>query len=182
MHDYSGTFTSLGPENISSGFSNGACAAGIDGSWNSTVDQDALGENLGAAKLPTINVDGEDKQMISMYGYKMIGVNAASKYPRTSQILAYYLSSEECQKQRAEELGWSPTNKVVVESDAVKNNVTISALVAQSAHAVAQVNVADTFWDPMANLGNKLVAEDTDPESYNFEKLLTDTLANIKEN
>lgn len=182
MHDYSGTFTSLGPENISSGFSNGACAAGIDGSWNSTVDQEALGENLGATKLPTINVDGEDKQMISMYGYKMIGVNAASKYPRTSQILAYYLSSEECQQQRADELGWSPTNKTVVESDTVKNNVTISALVAQSAHAVAQVNVADTFWDPMANLGNKLVAEDTDPESYDFEKLLTDTISNIKEN
>lgn len=179
MHDYSGTFTSLGPENISSGFSNGACGAGIDGSWNSSVDKEALGENLGATKLPTINVNGEDKQMISMYGYKMIGVNAASKYPRTSQILAYYLSSEECQQQRADELGWSPTNKAVVESDTVKNDVTISALVEQSAHAVAQVNVSDTFWDPMANLGNKLFAEDTDPETYDFAKLLNDTIANI---
>jgi len=182
MHDYSGTFTSLGPENISSGFSNGACGAGIDGSWNSSVDKEALGENLGAAKLPTINVDGEDKQMISMYGYKMIGVNAASKFPRTSQILAYYLSSKECQQQRADQLGWSPTNKEVIESDTVKNDVTISALVAQSAHAVAQVNVADTFWDPMANLGNKLFAEVTDPETYDFAKLLNDTIANIAAN
>jgi arabinogalactan oligomer/maltooligosaccharide transport system substrate-binding protein len=182
MHDYAGTFMSLGPENISSGFSTGKCGAGVDGSWNSSVDKEALGENLGATKLPTINVDGTDKQMISMYGYKMIGVNAASKFPRTSQILAYYLSSEECQQQRADELGWSPTNKTVVESDTVKNDVTISALVEQSAHAVAQVNVADTFWDPMANLGNKLVAEDTDPETYDFAKLLNDTIANIAAN
>ena len=180
MHDYSGTFTNLGPETISSGFYNGACGAGVDGSWNSSVDIDALGENLGAAKLPTINVDGEDKQMISMYGYKMIGVNAASKYPRTAQILAYYLASKDCQTQRAEELGWSPTNKEVVESDVVKNNVTIAALIEQSNHAVAQVNVADTFWDPMANLGNKLIADDTDPAKYDFTKLLNDTIANVQ--
>ena len=186
MHDYSGTFTSLDVANIASGFvatgkKKSVCGAGIDGNWNSTPDQEALGDNFGATKLPTIEVNGKAQQMISMYGYKMIGVNNASKYPRTAQILAYYLSSEECQTQRCAELGWSPTNNTVVESDVAKKNVAISALVAQSEFSVAQVNIAQTFWDPMGNLGNKLIAEDTNPDKYDFTKLFKDTVSNIKD-
>ncbi|MBQ5398661.1 MAG: extracellular solute-binding protein [Ruminococcus sp.] len=186
MHEYSGTFTSLDVANISSGFvstskKKSVCGAGIDGNWNSTPDQEALGDNFGAAKLPTIKVDGKEEQMVSMYGYKMIGVNNASKFPRTAQILAYYLSSEECQTQRCEELGWSPTNNTVVESDVAKKNVAISALVAQSEFSVAQVNIAQTFWDPMGNLGNKLIAEDTNPDKYDFKKLFQNTISNIKD-
>ncbi len=186
MHEYSDTFTSLDVANVSSGFVSSkskpsTCGAGIDGNWNSTADEEALGDNFGATKLPTIKVNGKDEQMISMYGYKMVGVNNETKYPRTSQILAYYLASEECQKQRCEELGWSPTNNTVVESDATKKNVAISALIAQSEHAVAQVNVAKTFWDPMANLGNKLIATDTKPDKFDFKKLLKDTISNIKD-
>lgn len=179
MHDYSGTFTSLDPTNVSSGLLNGTVAAGVDGSWNSDADKKALGDNLGAAKLPTINVNGEAKQMISMYGYKMIGVNAYSKAPRTAQILAYYLASETCQLERVEQLGWSPTNKVVAENEATTSNITIAALVAQGEHSVPQLNVAPTFWDPIANLGNKLYADETNPETYDFAKLLTETIKNI---
>ena len=179
MHDYSGTFTSLGVVNISSGFTNGACGAGIDGIWNAAANKEALGENLGAAKLPTINVDGEDKQMISMYGYKMIGVNAHSKFPRTAQILAYYLSSKDCQIQRLEQMGWTPTNKEVAESDAAKNDVIASALLDQAQYAVKQVNISEILWNPMSNLGNKLVDTETDPETYDFAKLLKETIANI---
>ncbi|MCH5303282.1 MAG: extracellular solute-binding protein [Ruminococcus sp.] len=186
MHEYKDTFTSLDVANVSSGFVSSkkkasTCGAGIDGNWNATADADALGENFGATKLPTIKVDGEEQQMISMYGYKMIGVNNGSKYPRTSQILAYYLSSEDCQQQRCDELGWSPTNNTVIESDSAKNNVAISALVAQSEHSVPQVNVSSTFWDPMGNVGNKLIAADTNPKKYDFDKLLKDTISNIKD-
>ncbi|MGN0487972.1 MAG: extracellular solute-binding protein [Ruminococcus sp.] len=186
MHKYAGTFQSLDPAKISSGFvSNGklksTVGAGIDGSWNSEPDSKALGDNFGATKLPTIKVNGKDTQMISMYGYKMIGVNANTKYPRTAQILAYYLSSEECQQQRCDELGWSPTNKVVSESDSAKDNVSIQALLAQSEHAVPQLNVSTTFWDPMANLGNKLVAEETNPEKFDFKSLLKNTISNIRD-
>lgn len=186
MHEYAGTFTSLDVGNIPSGFAStksraSTCGAGIDGTWDSAADKEALGKNFGAAKLPTINVDGEDKQIVSMYGYKMIGVNGSSKYPKTSQVLAYYLSSEECQKQRCEELGWDPTNNAVIESDVVKNDAAISALVEQSQHAVAQVNLASTVWNPVANLGNKLNAEETNPEKFDFKALLKSTIANIKD-
>jgi len=178
-HKYSGTFVSLGPENICSGFSTGSVGAGVDGSWNAVADKDALGKNLGATKLPTIKVNGKNRPLTPMYGYKMIGVNAASMYPRTAQMLAYYLSSEKCQKERMTKLSWSPTIKSVGSSKSAKKDVTVSAMLKQNSNIVIQTDVAYTFWDPMANMGNKLVAKSTNPDTYDFKKLLKQTIKNI---
>ena len=182
MHEYKGTFTSLDVAQIASGFSTGTLGAGVDGSWNTNADQDALGDNFGAAKLPTINVDGTDKQLISLFGYKYIGVNAASKFPASAQILAYYLSGEKCQQERAETLGWGPSNKNVQNSPVITDNPIQQAIQKQSENACVQVNIAPTFWNPMGNLGNKLIADETDPEDAEyFSKLLKDTIANVRD-
>ena len=182
MHDYKGTFQALSTDAISSGFSQKSCGAGIDGSWNTIANQEALGENFGAAKLPTINVNGEDKQMISMLGYKFIGVNASSKFPRSAQILANYLAGEDCQRERATELGWGPSNTTVNGEEVVTGSAVLTAIAEQGKFAVPQVNVASTFWDPYANLGNKLVADETDPSNAEFfKKLITDTIANVRD-
>ncbi len=183
MHDYKGTFVSDAVSNIPSGFTSTSTraskvGAGIDGSWDSADIEKALGKNFGASKLPTINIDGKDTQIYSMYGYKMIGVNANSKYPRTSQILGYYLASEECQTQRAEELGWSPTATKVIESKVVKDNPAISALVEQSKYSIPQANVG-AIWDPFKSLGNELMADSTNPDTYDFVTLLKNTIKNI---
>lgn len=182
MKEYKGTFQSLGVEKVSSGFKNKTLGAGVDGSWNTVVNQDALGENFGAAKLPTINVNGTDKQLISMFGYKYLGVNGSSKFPRSAQILALYLSSEKCQQQRAEQLGWGPSNKTVQESDVVQNSAVLKAIKEQSQNACAQVNIADTFWSPLGNLGNKLIADGWKADDRAAtKKLLDDTISNIKD-
>lgn len=182
VKEYKGTFQSLNVKNVASGFSNGTCGAGVDGSWDTAVNQKSLGDKFGAAKLPTINVDGTDKQLISMFGYKYIGVNAASKFPAASQILALYLSGEECQTQRATDLGWGPSNKKAQESDAVKNSPVLKAIAAQASNACVQVNIASTFWTPMGNLGNKLVADDFKPDdAAAVKKLLKDTIVNIRD-
>ena len=182
MHDYKGTFQSLSTDAISSGFSQKSCGAGIDGSWNTLANKEALGENFGAAKLPTINVNGEDKQMVSMLGYKFIGVNASSKFPRSAQILANYLAGEDCQRERAESLGWGPSNTTVNGEEVVTGSSVLTAIAEQGKFAVPQVNVASTFWDPYANLGNKLVADETDPSNAEFfKKLITDTIANVRD-
>ena len=182
MHEYKGTFTALDVAQIASGFSTGTLGAGVDGSWNTNADQKALGDNFGAAKLPTINVDGTDKQLISLFGYKYIGVNAASKFPASAQILAYYLHGEKCQEQRAEELGWGPSNKNVQGKPVITDNPIQQAIKQQSENACVQVNIAPTFWNPMGNLGNKLIADETDPEDAEyFSKLLKDTVANVRD-
>ncbi len=182
MHEYKGTFTSLDVAQIASGFSTGTLGAGVDGSWNTTADQDALKDKFGAAKLPTITVDGTEKQLVSLFGYKYIGVNAASKFPASAQILAYYLHGEKCQEQRAEELGWGPSNKNVQGKPVITDNPIQQAIKQQSENACVQVNIAPTFWNPMGNLGNKLIADETDPEDAEyFSKLLKDTVANVRD-
>jgi arabinogalactan oligomer/maltooligosaccharide transport system substrate-binding protein len=182
MHDYKGTFTSLEVAQVSSGFGNKTVGAGIDGSWDTVANQEKLGDNFGAAKLPTIKVNGQDKQLISMFGYKYIGVNAASKFPATSQILALYLAGEKCQRERAEQLGWGPSNKKVQQEPTVTNSVALKAIMDQSQNACAQVNIAATLWDPMGNLGNKLIADETKPDDAEFfKKLLNETIKNVRD-
>lgn len=182
IKEYKGTFQALDVSNISSGFSSGTCGAGVDGAWDTASNQKALGDKFGAAKLPTIKVGDEDKQLISMFGYKYIGVNGSSSYPAAAQILAYYLSSEECQLERAEELGWGPSNKNVQGNSVVTESAVLTALAEQAQNACVQVNIASTFWDPMGNLGNKLIADDWDPENAEAtKKLLNDTITNIRD-
>lgn len=180
--EYKDIFFSADPAKISSGMSEdpSTVAAGFDGSWNAATVQTVLGDNYGAAKLPTIKVNGTDKQIISMHGYKLIGVNAYSKAPKAAQLLADYLTGEECQKQRAEELSWGPSNKVVTESDVVKNNVAVTAILEQSANSVPQVNIADTFWTPMENLGNNLFKEGAKTDADSLKALLKKTISNIR--
>lgn len=182
IKEYKGTFTSLNVKNVASGFKNGTCGAGVDGSWDTKVNQDSLGDKFGAAKLPTIKVGDEDKQLVSMFGYKYIGVNGSSKYPNSAQILALYLSGEECQKQRTEELGWGPSNVNVQKDKVVTESPVLNAIKDQSQNSCTQVNISSTFWTPMGNLGNKLVAEEWNPDDADAtRKLLQDTITNIRD-
>lgn len=183
FHEYKDIFESADVSKVSSGMAEDprTVAAGIDGSWNASTVARVLGDDFGAAKLPTIKINGEDKQIISMHGYKLIGVNARTKFPEASQLLANYLSGEECQLERAEERSWGPSNLAAVESDTVKNNIAISAILEQSKHSVAQVGIADTFWDPMRTLGNKVYKPEESSETDALKDLLQKTVANIKD-
>lgn len=182
IKEYKGTFQSLDVSNISSGFSSGTCGAGIDGAWDTASNQEALGDKFGAAKLPTINVDGTDTQLVSMFGYKYIGVNGSSKFPASAQILALYLSGEDCQLERAEQLGWGPSNINVQGNKVVTESAVLTAIAEQAKNSCVQVNIASTFWDPMGNLGNKLVADDWDAEDADAtRKLLNDTITNVRD-
>ena len=182
MHEYKGTFTSLDNAQVASGFSTGTLGAGVDGTWNSVADKEALGDDFGASKLPTINVNGKDKQLISMFGYKYIGVNAKTKFPRSAHILAYYLASEECQTQRAEKLGWGPSNTKAKETDFVKNDVTLQAIQAQSQNAVPQVNIQGTFWQAMGTLGSEMMKDGWKADDKKATKeLLESTIKDVKD-
>ncbi len=183
FHEYKDIFESADVSKVSSGMAEDprTVAAGIDGSWNAKVVSEVLGDDYGAAKLPTINIGGKDTQIISMHGYKLIGVNYKTKYPETSQLLANYLSDEKCQLERAEERSWGPSNLAAVESDVVKNNIATSAILEQAKHSVAQVGIADTFWDPMKTLGNKVYKPEESSETAALKELLAKTVANIKD-
>lgn len=150
---YSANFESGTTSTVIDGFKNANTAAGIIGSWDVAAAKAALGDNAGFAILPTININGTDTQIINMFGYKFIGVNSQSKFPNTAQVLAYYLSNEECQQERAEELEWGPSNVNVANSDYVTGSESMSAILAQANNSVPQTDIVGTFWDPCAALG-----------------------------
>ena len=127
--------------------------AGVTGTWSASAIKAKLGDNFGVAKLPTIKVNGEDKQMISMHGYKLMGVNIKTKYPLTSRALATYLSGQKCQIERAEALGFGPSNLTALENDISKNDPVLVAISDQQQYSIPQLIISNGFWDPMAAFG-----------------------------
>ncbi len=166
---------------VADGFNSDSVAAGIDGSWDFSADKAALGDKAGFAILPTINVDGTDEQMINMFGYKLLGVNGSSQYPNASIELAKYLTSEKCQLERAEALNWGPCNKVAAESDVVKNDEALSAILAQSEFSVAQKGLSSTFWSPMGTLGSKITDFANPLSEDDITALVKQTIANVRD-
>ena len=116
-----------------------------------------------------------------MFGYKLLGVNAQSKFPNTAIELAKFLTNEECQMARAEKLNWGPSNKVVAESDLIKNDAALSAILAQSANSVPQTGLAGTFWTPVGTLGSKIIDFDNMMDEAAAKDLINKTIANVKD-
>ena len=157
LHEYNDVIVSKDTVAISAGFKDGTVAAGIDGNWNTAANKKALGDNFGASKLPTINVNGVDRQIISMHGYKMMCVNSRSKFPNSAQLLADYLTNEQSQIKRAEELSWGPSNVSAMGNSAVTNDIGIKAALEQANYSVSMKEVSPAFWAPMGSLGSALI-------------------------
>ncbi len=134
----------------------------VSGTWAYSKAVEALGENLGCAELPSFTVDGKSYHMGSYSGNKLMGIKPQSDAKRSSVLnnLAQYLTGEECQKERFEQFSWGPSNKVVAESDDVKNNKALSALYKQNQYSTPQGQIHGSWWDIAKVLGN--VAKDAD--------------------
>lgn len=183
FHKYSSVFRSLAVSNIPADFTStstreSTCGAGIDGRWDYEACKAALGKNFGAAKLPTINVNGKNKQIVSMLGYTGYVVNKASKYPKAAQALAKYISTKSAQKKRASK-NIVPTNKKLLKSSYISKKPMMKALYKQSKYSVAQTSISPRFWDPFGNLGNKITAKNINPDKYDYKKLIEKTIDNI---
>lgn len=68
-------FKSGADADIVSGIKDGSCCAAISGTWNAKTAQETWGDNYAATKLPTYTLNGEQVQMASFSGYKLVGVN-----------------------------------------------------------------------------------------------------------
>lgn len=98
------------------GLRDGSINALFSGSWDYGSVKEILGENLGAAALPTYTLNGEAKQMYAYAGSKAVGVNAHSENMVAAVELAVYLGSAEAQKLRYELRSVIPSS-VALESD-----------------------------------------------------------------
>ena len=137
------------------GVRDGSVIAGVSGVWNALAIQEAWGKNAGAAKLPTFTCGGQQVQMASFSGCKLIGVNAYSKQPEWAARLAEWLTSEQSQRLRFERRGQGPANSSAAASEEVQQSEAIAALLAQSEFSHIQ-RVGGNIWDPVAEFAGSM--------------------------
>ncbi len=127
-------------------------AAGVSGIWNAKAVEGQLGENMGVAKLPTVQIGGEEKQLTTYMGCKLIGVNGYSKNKGEAHKLAQWLTNEQNQVKRFETRGFGPSNKAAAANPAVQNDAVLTAVLAQAQFSRAQTSVPGNYWTPMGSL------------------------------
>mgnify|MGYP002798441058 CR=1 FL=1 len=169
-------FVSAPDADIVSGIKNGTVCAAVSGTWNAKVAQETWGENYAATKLPTYTLGGEQVQMGSFAGYKLVGVNPHSANVGVAMMLADYITNEANQQKRFEDRQLGPSNINVNASDAVQSAPAIAALAAQSDFADLQ-RVGANYWDPAASLGQILQSGDT--QGKTTQQLVDDAVAGI---
>lgn len=137
--------------------SSGKLQAVVTGTWNTAAIENAWGkENVAATKLPTVKMNGTDTQLHSFGGYKLVGVNSASKFPLAAATLATYLTGPEVQQERYNQLKVIPTNNAILASDALKNDPIQKAIEAQRPYSHSQSVCTMKYWDPVASVGSDI--------------------------
>ena len=169
-------FKSGADADIVSGIKDGSCCAAISGTWNAGTAEETWGENYAATKLPTYTLNGEQVQMGSFSGYKLVGVNPHSSNVGVAMMLADYITNEDNQAKRFNDRKLGPSNIKVNESEAVQNAPAIAALAAQSDYATLQ-RVGANYWSSAQSLGEILASGDT--QGKTTQQLMDDAVAGI---
>ena len=152
-------------------------AAAVSGAWNAPAVEELLGENYAATKLPTFNLNGQEVQMSSFAGYKLVGVNSQTAFPTDAMDLAEWLTNEENQIKRFEVRGAGPSNIAAANTEAVKSTPHIAALAEQGQYAISQNDVLGTYWGPAEAFGTTCEAKD---HSQSVKELLDNMVAQIE--
>ena len=150
-------FVSTDDAGFLAGVQDGTIIAGVNGVWNAVAVEEAWGSGFGASKLPTYMCGGQEVQMASFSGYKLIGVNSYSAHKMWAARLAEWITNEENQKLRFAQRGQGPSNIVAASSEEVQGAPAIAALLEQSEFSYIQ-RVGGNYWDPVAAFTAEILA------------------------
>lgn len=140
-----------------SGIQSGNVIAGISGVWNAVPVRDTWGTDYGACKLPTYTCAGQQVQMASFTGYKMMGVNAYSKHVGWAHKLAEWFTNEQNQTLRLEERNQGPANINASKSEIATQIPAIQAVIAQSQYGTLQ-RIGNTYWGACTDFATKIMS------------------------
>jgi arabinogalactan oligomer / maltooligosaccharide transport system substrate-binding protein len=133
--------------------------AGISGTWHANTFTGILGENIGMVKLPTFtNGNGEQVQLGSMIGAKLIGVNGFTKSPAIAHQFANFLTNAETQTARAIQLGVGPSNLEASANPLVQAIPSIKAISDQAPFGIPQArSVSSFYWTPAGAFADAII-------------------------
>lgn len=166
-------FGNMVDDDLIAGVKDGSVIAGVSGVWDSTAIQEAWGDSMGAVKLPTYTCAGQQVQMASFSGYKMIGVNAYSKHVDWASKLAAWITNEDNQTLRFAERGQGPSNVKAANSDQILQSAAIQAVIAQAEYASLQ-RIGGSYWDPVQKFGQAMAEHN--PTGSDLQELLDKTV------
>jgi arabinogalactan oligomer/maltooligosaccharide transport system substrate-binding protein len=137
----------------------GQLGALCSGTWAALSLQEALGEDYGAAKLPTVRVNGADRQLKPFVDYKAFGVNSATNHPKEAIELAIWLGGAQNQMIRFEMTGAAPTIASLLAHPAVASRPEVVALIEQEPLCQRQpaLSKLSDFWTPVEAFGSELI-------------------------
>ncbi len=153
-------FVSCSDTDFLAGVQDGSVAAGVSGVWNASDIKQVWGEDYGAVKLPTYTCAGQQVQMSSFTGYKMMGVNSYSAHKDWALKLADWFTNEQNQMLRLEERDQGPANKNAAASEDVQKVPAIRAVIDQAQYGKLQ-RVGNNFWDATTDFGNLMATGST---------------------
>ena len=151
------------------GVRNGTIVAGVSGVWNAVAVEEAWGSGFGASKLPSYTCGGQQIQMASFSGYKLIGVNSYSEHREWAAKLAEWITNEENQELRFRLRGQGPSNKNAATSSEVQSSPAIAALLEQSEYSCLQ-RIGGNYWEPVSAFTQEIL--DGNPSGKSLQEQL----------
>lgn len=153
-------FVNGGDSVLTEGAADDSVIAGVSGVWSAVALKEAWGDNLGAVKLPTYTCNGQQVQMASYAGYKMVGVNSYSSNKDWAAKLADWISNEQNQTLRFNMREQGPSNSKAAASGEVASSVALSAVYQQAEFSSLQ-RIGAAYWDASARLGQAMATQNT---------------------
>ena len=139
------------------GLRDGSVNAIFSGTWDAEGVKEALGDNMGVAALPTVNIGGTEGQMKSFMGSKAIGVNPNAENMQVAMSLAAYLAGEDAQKDHYDMRNILPANtNIEIADDPIATAV--SKVMTDTSVMQPLVSEMGNYWSPAENMGKALVA------------------------
>ena len=166
-------FIALKDEEFTGKLKDGTLVAGVNGTWRANDAAEVWGDNYAACKLPTYTLNGEQVQMASFSGFKLIGVNPHSSNVGAAMLLADYVTNEENETLRFQQRAQGPSNTNAL---AAASSPALTAVVAQSEYANLQ-RVGGNYWASAETLGQ--ICVNGNPDGKDTQALIDDAVAGI---
>ena len=166
-------FIALKDEEFTGKLKDGTLVAGVNGTWRANDAAEVWGDNYAACKLPTYTLIGEQVQMASFSGFKLIGVNPHSANVGAAMLLADFVTNEENEGLRFKERTQGPSN---INALAAASSPALTAVVDQSEYATLQ-RVGGNYWASAETLGS--ICVNGNPDGKDPQALIDDAVAGI---
>lgn len=130
----------------------GEIIAAVNGAWNAKFVNKIWGSDYAAIKLPTFTVRGNQVQMASFLGYKLVGVKSSTPHPDWAMKVASWLTNAKTQNMLFELTGECPANITLAASPNIQKSPAVTALSEQAKYSTVQ-RVPESYWNPSRILG-----------------------------